>query len=188
MFDEDKAPQSAIATILDITEDKKLLYKISESEERFRRIADSAPVTIWITDGDDKCTYINQTWLEYTGSDLEDCLNDGWLKYIHPEDQRRAMQKFLDASEEREAFELEYMVQGKDGTYGWFLNRAHPRFDKDGNFDGFVGVNINITEQKEFSQELEKQVAERTERTRKIERRTVKTEYESRGICPRSEP
>ncbi|HDZ15491.1 MAG TPA: PAS domain-containing sensor histidine kinase, partial [Pricia sp.] len=173
-FDIDKFPQSAIATVLDITEDKQLLYKISESEERFRRIADSAPVTIWITDGDDKCTYINQTWLEYTGSDLEDCLNDGWLKYIHPEDRRRAMESFLVASEEREAFELEYMVQGKDGSYGWFLNRAHPRFDEDGTFDGFVGVNINITEQKEFSQELKKQVAERTDELEKSNEELVK--------------
>ena len=174
LFNEAKAPQSAIATILDITEDKKLLYQISESEARFRRIADSAPVTIWITDGEDKCTYINQTWLEYTGSSLEDCMNDGWLKYIHPEDQRRAMEKFLTASQDREEFELEYMVQGKDGTYSWFLNRAHPRFDTDGNFDGFVGVNINITEQKAFSQELEKQVAERTEELEKSNEELVK--------------
>ena len=163
LYDAEKVAHSLVATLLDITKDTKLLYKVKESEERFRRIADSAPVTIWITNGNDKCTYVNQTWLEYTGSDLEDCLNDGWLKYIHPEDRRRTMEEFLEASEEREAFEMEYMVQSKDGSYGWFLNRAHPRFDDDGEFDGFVGVNIEITEQKEFTKALEKKVAERTE-------------------------
>jgi PAS domain S-box-containing protein len=161
-FDENGKPSSVVAMLMDITKDKELLYQVRESEERFKLIADSAPVTIWITDKSDKCTYINQTWLEYTGSDLEDCLNDGWLKYIHPEDRRRVMQEFLNASEERKPFELEYMVENKDGSYGWFLNRAHPMSDKDGNFAGFIGCSIDITEQKEFSRELEKKITERT--------------------------
>lgn len=161
-YDDDKELETAIVTALDISADKELLYKVQESEERFKVIADSAPVTIWITDKSDRCTYINQTWLEYTGSKLEECLNDGWLKYIHPEDRRRAMQTFLNASEDRKPFELEYMVENKDGSFGWFLNRAHPMTDQDGKFAGFIGCNINITEQKHFSQELEKKIAERT--------------------------
>jgi len=163
MFGNGKKPVAAYGIIQDVTSDLELLYQVKASEERFRLIADSAPVTIWITDKDDRCTYINQTWLEYTGSDLEDCLNDGWLKYIHPEDQRRAMQTFMSASDNREPFELEYMVEDKDGNYGWFLNRAHPMFDKDGQFAGFVGSNVDITDQKKFSRELEKKVGERTE-------------------------
>ncbi|MGB7396099.1 MAG: PAS domain S-box protein, partial [Pricia sp.] len=163
LFDDDKKPISSIATIQDITQDKELLHQVKASEERFKLIADSAPVTIWITDENDRCTYINQTWLEYTGSSLEDCLKNGWLEYIHPEDRRRAMQTFLTASDEREPFELEYMVQDKDGEYGWFLNRAHPMFDKDDKFVGFIGSNVDITEQKEFSKALEKKVAERTQ-------------------------
>lgn len=161
-YDNQNNPIYAIATALDISQDKKLLYKVKESEERFKVVADSAPVTIWITDKNDKCTYINQTWLEYTGSSLEECMNDGWLKYIHPEDRRRAMQTFLTASDERQNFELEYMVQNKDGSFGWFINRAHPMTDEDGNFAGFVGCNIDITDQKEFSKKLEQKIAERT--------------------------
>jgi len=162
LYDDQKNPINAIATALDTSQDKELLYQVKESEERFKVVADSAPVTIWITDKHDKCTYVNQTWLEYTGSSLEECMNDGWLKYIHPEDRRRTMQTFLTASDERKEFELEYMVENKDGSYGWFINRAQPMSDKDGNFAGFVGCNIDITDQKEFSKKLEQKIAERT--------------------------
>jgi PAS domain S-box-containing protein len=173
-FDEDKKPLRGIATLQDITHDKELLHQVKSSEERFKLIADSAPVSIWITDKNDQCTYINQAWLEYTGSSLEDCLNDGWFKYIHPEDQRRAMQTFLTASDEREPFELEYMVEDKDGNYGWFLNRAHPMFDKNDRFVGYIGSNVDITEQKEFSKALEKKVAERTEELEQANAELVK--------------
>ncbi|WP_149275659.1 CheR family methyltransferase [Pareuzebyella sediminis] len=162
LFDDEKKPISAVSTLLDITQDKELLFQVKESEERFKRIAESAPVTIWITDKEDNCTYINKTWLEYTGSSLEDCLNDGWLKYIHPEDRRRSMKTFLKASDKRIPFELEYMVKNKDGSYGWFLNRAHPIFDQNDQFNGFIGTNVDITAQKKFSEALEKEVAERT--------------------------
>ena len=162
LFDNNHNPENAIVTVLDISDDKELLYQAKESEERFKVIADSAPITIWITDKNDKCTYINQTFLEYTGSSLEDNLNDGWLDYIHPEDQRRALVSFMKASEDRKPFELEYMVKNKDNTYGWFLNKAHPILDKDGNFAGFVGTHVDITEQKEFTKQLKTQIAERT--------------------------
>ena len=162
LYDNEKKPLVAIATMLDISEDKKLLYQVQESEERFKVVADSAPVTIWITDKNDRCTYINRTWLEYTGSSLDECLNDGWLKFVHPEDKRRAMQTFLTAAEERKEFELEYMIKNKNGSFGWFMNRAHPMSDKDGNFAGFVGCTIDITERKEFSNKLEELISERT--------------------------
>ncbi|NNE75736.1 MAG: PAS domain S-box protein, partial [Pricia sp.] len=162
IFDAQKKPLNGIFTLLDITDDKKLLNQVKESEERFKTIAESAPVTIWITDKDNNCTYINKTWLQYTGSSLKECLNDGWLQFIHPEDRGKSMKKFLEASRLRTNFESEYRVRKEDGTYGWFLNRAQPIFDKDGEFDGFIGTNIDITDQKEFTNALEKKVNERT--------------------------
>jgi len=162
LFDEMKNPTSSIATVLDISHDKELLYKVKESEERFKVVADSAPVTIWITDKNDKCTYINQNWLDFTGSSFKQCMNDGWLDYLHPEDKERTMQTFLKASKNREPYELEYKVRNKDGSFGWFLNRAHPMIDKDGDFAGFIGSVINITDQKEFARTLELKIAEST--------------------------
>ena len=174
LFDVHQNPENAIVTVLDISDDKELLYQVKESEERFKVIADSAPITIWITDKHDKCTYINQTFLEYTGSNLEDNLNDGWLEYIHPEDQRRALISFMKASREKRPFELEYRVKNKDKTYGWFLNKAHPILDKEGKFAGFVGTNVDITEQKEFTKYLKGQIAQRTAELEKSNKKLKK--------------
>lgn len=161
-YDDEEAPETAVVTALDISADKELLYKVRESEERFKVIADSAPVAIWITNKNDRCTYISKAWLHYTGSSFEENLNDGWLKFIHPEDRKHTMQAFLKASEKNSSLEVEFRIKNKEGFYGWSITRAQPISDKDGNFAGFVGCNIDITEQKEFSRRLEEKITERT--------------------------
>ncbi|MHA7056984.1 CheR family methyltransferase [Aquimarina sp. M1] len=162
IFDENNVPLIAVASIFNITKDKKLLYRIQESEQRFKTIASAAPLTIWITDKDKNCTYINETWLNYTGSKLEDNLGDKWLNFLHPEDKEKAMALFADASNKRQPYSMEYRVKKHDGTHEWYYNRGIPIYDDDNNFQGLIGSNVNINDKVEFTNELEKRVFERT--------------------------
>ena len=122
--------------------------KTEESEERFRVMADSAPVLIWITDANKECTYINKRWLNFRGRTLEEELGQGWLEGIHPDDSEKIHKQINGFFNERKAFELEYRVMQFDGKYRWILNRGVPRISDDGYFNGFIGSALDFTEMK----------------------------------------
>ncbi|WP_047545528.1 CheR family methyltransferase [Psychroserpens sp. Hel_I_66] len=162
LFDENKKPLKEFATAIDITSDKELLEKVKESENRFRAIANDAPINIWITDKKGQCVFINKNWFNYTGSTLQDNLGRGWLKYLHEDDKKTAEEAYMKAHEKLITFTSEFRALAKDGTYSWHLNKGIPMFDEEGEFNGFIGSFTNIDEQKKFSNELEKNVLERT--------------------------
>lgn len=119
-----------------------------ESEQRFRLLADTAPVMIWTAGTDRKCSYVNKTWLDFTGRPLEAELGDGWTEGIHPDDSSRCFETYTEAFNRRESFEVEYRVRGKDGEYHWILDDGVPRFHTDGSFAGYIGSCIDITDRK----------------------------------------
>jgi PAS domain S-box-containing protein len=125
-----------------------LIERARESEDRFRLIANSAPVTIWITDVGKQCTYINQPWLDLTGQPLEAALGEGWADSIHPEDFERSWETYAKAFDRREPFRMEYRVRGRDGEYRWVSDTGVPRYDEHGLFAGYVGSAIDVTERK----------------------------------------
>ena len=81
---------------------------VRESEERFRLVANTAPVMIWMAGTDRLCTYVNQPWLEFTGRPLEAELGNGWVESVHPEDLNRCMHTYTQAFDRRESFRMEY--------------------------------------------------------------------------------
>lgn len=119
-----------------------------ESEQRFRLLADTAPVMIWTAGTDRKCSYVNKTWLDFTGRPLEAELGDGWTEGIHPDDLSRCFETYTEAFNRRESLEMEYRVRGKDGEYHWILDYGVPRFNTDGTFAGYIGSCIDITDRK----------------------------------------
>ena len=125
-----------------------LIERDRRSEERFREIANTAPVTIWITDANNQCTYVNQPWLDLTGRPFEDALGEGWAKSIHPEDADRSWQTFSAACDRREPYQMEYRVRRHNGDYRWVTDTGKPRFNDDGSFAGFIGSVVDITERK----------------------------------------
>ena len=155
-------PEIGIASILNITDDKKLLHKVVENEERFKRIANVAPMFIWITNVVHECIFINDSWLEYTGSSQQESLGKGWLKYVHPEDVESAMNTYLVAADNKEKVTTQYRVRDKFNNYGWFLNIAKPYMGVNGEFQGYIGSVTNISEQKDFSEKLKELVADKT--------------------------
>jgi PAS domain S-box-containing protein len=126
---------------------------IRESEERFRLVANAAPVMIWMSGVDKLCTYFNRGWLEFTGRPIEKELGNGWAGGIHHEDRERCLATYAKAFDQREPFGMEYRLRRHDGEYRWILDHGVPRFN-DGSFAGYIGTCVDITERKSAEQAL----------------------------------
>jgi PAS domain S-box-containing protein len=121
---------------------------VRESEARFRLVSNTAPVMIWLTGSDKLCTYVNQSWLEFTGRPLEAELGYGWTEVVHKEDFKRCVQTYTQAVDHREPYGMEYRARRHDGEYRWILDTGVPRFNPDGSFAGFIGSCVDITDRK----------------------------------------
>jgi PAS domain S-box-containing protein len=134
---------------LDVSERIWAQEALKESEERFRTMADTAPVLIWMAGPDKLCDYLNQTWLCFTGRPLEQELGNGWTQGIHPNDLERSLDTYITAFDARQKFTMEYRLRRFDGEYRWILDTGIPRFTSDGTFIGYIGSCIDITERKQ---------------------------------------
>ena len=139
----------------DITERKRAEEALRESEERFRNMANHAPVIIWVTEPNGSCTFVSQTWHALTGQTQETGRGFGWAECVHPDDRARALEIFFAANERREPFRHEYRIRSKSGEFRWATGSAMPRFNSQGEFLGYIGSLIDITESKRAAQALE---------------------------------
>ncbi|MGK3992513.1 PAS domain S-box protein [Sorangium sp. So ce1024] len=121
---------------------------LREGEARFRNMADHAPVMIWITEPDGTCSYANRRWLEFTGQTASDVLGLGWLDAVHPEDRPAAVEAFQEASARRGTYRMDFRVRRADGAYRWCIDSASPRLGPRGEFLGYIGSIIDITDRK----------------------------------------
>lgn len=128
--------------------------RLRESEERFRLVANTAPVLIWMSGPDKLCNYFNQPWLEFTGRPNEAELGDGWAKGVHPEDLRGCMDTYTNAFDRRESFKRQYRLRCNDGGYRWVFDIGVPRFDTNGSFAGYIGSCNDVTERKSAEEAL----------------------------------
>ena len=121
---------------------------LRESEERFRLIANTAPVMIWMSGTDDEITYLNQTWLDYAGPPLDAAVETMRATVLHPDDAERCRQVYETAFEQRAPFQLEHRLRGRDGEYRWVVTAGVPRYKADRSFAGYIGTSVDITERK----------------------------------------
>ncbi len=146
--------------------------RLVESEARFRTMADCAPVMLWMSGTDGLWHFFNQGWMDFSGRPLEEELGTGWAEGVHAEDIQRCMTTYLEAFAERRPFRMEYRLRRKDGEYRWILDQGKPRWNRprgggdaegaDGEFAGYIGSCIDITEQQTLQAELDTRVRERT--------------------------
>jgi PAS domain S-box-containing protein len=161
-LDGDGEPDRMVGVCMDVTERKRSEQALRESEERFRNMADAAPVLIWTADTDSQSTYFNRPWLEFTGRTLEQELGEGWREGIHPEDDERCRRIRAEAYAKRVPFRKEFRLRRHDGQYRWIIDHGVPRFAADGSFIGYIGSGIDVTQERELKDELERRVKERT--------------------------
>ena len=109
---------------LDPLDDEPLTLRrrIAETESRFRTMANTAPVLLWMAGLDGECDFFNHGWLEFTGRSLDEELGTGWAEGLHPEDFARSMQTYVEAFVTRRAFSMEYRLRRADGEHRWVLD------------------------------------------------------------------
>jgi PAS domain S-box-containing protein len=147
-------PEHVFGMVADVTDHKQAEEAIRESEERFRLVANTAPVLIWMSGTDKLCTYFNYPWLEFTGRSLASQLGNGWADGVHPADLQRCLSIYTEVFDRRERFRMEYRLRRRDGVYRWMSDTGVPRFNPDLSFAGFIGSCIDITERKLAEQTL----------------------------------
>src|SRR5213594_3481993 len=132
----------------DVTKRKIAEEELRESEARFRTVADSAPVLIWMSGPDKLCTFFNKGWLDFTGRTMEQELGKGWTEGVHADDLDHCLEVYGNSFNARQPFTMEYRLRRNDGEYRWLLDNGIPRFAYDGAFLGYIGSCIGITERK----------------------------------------
>jgi len=147
--DEAGRPVRMIGVGRDVTARRRAEDALRESERRFRTMADSAPVLIWVTDAGGACIYVNAGWLRLTGRALEDELGEGWGGAVHLEDRVHWREVRRRATADRRPFELDYRLRRADGTYRWVVDHGVPRWGPGRQFEGFIGSCTDITERRE---------------------------------------
>ena len=125
------------------------------SEERFRSLADNAPVLIWMSRVTKEAAYFNKPWLDFTGRTLEEELGSGWIESIHPDDVQAWIDTYDRAFARREPLAVQFRLRRHDGEYRWILDNGIPCFGPDGVFSGYVGSCVDITAHKLAEEELE---------------------------------
>ena len=125
---------------------------LDETEDRFRIMADQAPVMIWMAGLDKLCTFFNLVWLNFTGRTLEQEIGNGWAEAVHPDDFERCLSTYVSAFDAREPFTMEYRLRRFDGEYRWLIDNGIPYYNAQGVFLGYLGSCIDISDRKHAEQ------------------------------------
>ncbi len=128
--------------------------ELKQSEERFRTLANSAPVLIWMSGKDRLCTWFNQVWLDFTGRSMDQEMGNGWAEAVHPEDFDRCMDIYVTHFDQRKEFRTEYRLRRHDGEYRWLDAHGVPLINEQGYFTGYIGSCTDITAQKKHEEQI----------------------------------
>lgn len=126
------------------------------SREEYKLLVEKAPIMIWRSTVTMECDYFNAIWLAFTGRSLEQEAGNGWAEGVHPDDFDRCLKIYTDHFARREVFEMEYRLRRFDGVYRWIFDRGVPYSDAEGNFKGYIGSCIDVTERIEAQEALKK--------------------------------
>ena len=121
---------------------------LRESEARFRNIADSVPIFIYMLRPDGSLEFINKPLRDYHGLTLDDLAGEGVERPLHAEDLAATRAAFADAFRNPRPVSVEHRMRRHDGEYRWFINQAVPRYDAQGRYVGYIGCCIDVHERK----------------------------------------
>ncbi|MBR0838037.1 PAS domain S-box protein [Bradyrhizobium manausense] len=153
----------------DITDQMLARETLRESEERFRLIADSAPVPIWVTKLDRTRSFANQAYVDFVGLPYEQAIVFDWRKVLHPDDLPHVLQQSVQGEASLKPFVLEARYKNASGEWRWLRSESQPRWDPTGKHIGFIGVAHDVTvakqaeiELRQLNETLEERIVERT--------------------------
>ncbi|WP_286971000.1 PAS domain-containing sensor histidine kinase [Flavobacterium sp. UBA4854] len=161
-FDENKEPSKMLGTVMDFTTERESQQVLMKSEKKFRLLADSMPQLIWTSDTLGNLNYFNQTIYNYSGLSKEEIEKNGWLQIVHPDDREENVKLWMESVKTGNDFLFIHRFKRYDGEYRWQLSRAIAQLDESGKVQMWVGTSTDIEEQKNFTNQLEDQIIERT--------------------------
>lgn len=147
------APIAIGAVMRDMRPELRAKQALADSEQLLRNITSAAPTTLWMSDALGAVTYVNQTWIDWTGRNYEQHLGTGWLHSVLPEDRKKVAEKLSGNIVVPGLFEAEFRLNHVDGTVHWCVLTGQPQYDGSGKFLGYIGSCVDITEQKHIQQQ-----------------------------------
>lgn len=158
-YDIDNTISGITVMATDITEQVVSRKKIEESEVQFRRLAETLPQLVWMTDAKGNQQYASKRWVEYTGFIPSP---DNWPKQVHPDDFERMEKAWLHSLKTHEIYKIELRLRHKSGEYRWHYGHGEPIRNEQGEIINWIGNFMDIHEQKLFTEKLEILVEKRT--------------------------
>jgi PAS domain S-box-containing protein len=149
IFGDDGSVSSIFVQGNDLTELRRAEGALKESEQRFRLVAENAPVMLWMGDANGRCVYLNEAQREFWGLRLEDVPNFDWSTTVHPDDGEKLAEPFRRGMQTQTPFRVEARYKRSDGSFRLLETDARPRFGSGGEFVGMIGVNVDITESRQ---------------------------------------
>ncbi|WP_214225083.1 ATP-binding protein [Pedobacter sp. B4-66] len=153
-------PYRILGSLLDITEEKKSLAQqlklkkaLAASEHLLKKITSASPACLFMCNENGAITYVNQTWVNWTGLSYDENMLSGWLDAVYIEDRKTAITRFLDTLTTHTLYGIEFRINHVDGTLHWCVASGQPQYRSDGSFSGYIGSCIDITLQKELQQQ-----------------------------------
>lgn len=155
-FDEGGRFDGFVGSCVDVTDQKRHEEALKDSETRFRILSDGAPTMLWLSDAEGRCMHLNRRLREFWGIDNEQLATFDWFATVHPEDAPELAETIRGALEDRTRFVVEARYRNSAGAYRVLRTEAEPHIDPPGTFAGFIGVNVDVTEQVAVTEELKR--------------------------------
>ncbi|NRF38008.1 PAS domain S-box protein [Pedobacter foliorum] len=153
-------PYRILGTLLDITEEKKSLAQqlklkkaLADSEHLLKKITSASPACLFMCNENGAITYVNQTWIDWTGLSYDENMVSGWIDAVYIEDRKTSITRFLDTLATHTLHDVEFRINHVDGTLHWCVASGQPQYRTDGSFSGYIGSCTDITLQKELQQQ-----------------------------------
>lgn len=176
-------PVRLLGAMWDVTDEKQHQQELFEREEKFRLLADSLPELVWLCDAEGDFNYFNHSFLNYTDIPATELFANGWISLLHPTEQLKAHKLWKKCLAASNNFTAEYRLRNKSGNYRWHIVHAHPQKSDNGTVQMWVGNMIDIQDQKLFTEELEKQVYDRTQELQENNRELEKMNAELKSFA-----
>ena len=155
---DDETVTGGVLTFEDITEKKRAEADLLRSQKQFQDLANSIPQLSWAADTKGKIHWYNQRWYDFTGTDFE-AMQNPRADIVHPEHREAMNASWQEALKTQNSWEYTFPLRRHDGQYRWFLSRAEPERDENGEVVRWFGTNTDVTGEREIAASLQQSEA-----------------------------